>query len=228
MSRLSTLKVLEELRPQQTVTLCLPLFLAGDEKERAFAKVFPTIAIDGCDKQCASRATELYSAKPAKSVIVSDFLKEHKCSNLQSRRMLTKEEHVLKDVLANELASVVDELLSFKPTFEITIDTLTDEPLKVETNDSNKNESTTANCDCGINLPVSVLEINKVETNVAGLSIIFDLFYEQNKLHASEIMDELLDKVKLYNTIPAKDVSFWKNSLEKEYNQFIKAKNARL
>ncbi|MCJ7667157.1 MAG: hypothetical protein MUP04_02530, partial [Anaerolineae bacterium] len=26
--------VLEELRPEDTVTLCLPLFLAGDERER--------------------------------------------------------------------------------------------------------------------------------------------------------------------------------------------------
>ena len=31
-SRLATRRVLELLRPQQTVTLCLPLFLAGEER----------------------------------------------------------------------------------------------------------------------------------------------------------------------------------------------------
>ena len=49
-SRLAARVVLEELRPEDTVTLCLPLFLAGDERERAFARFYPTIAIDGCEK----------------------------------------------------------------------------------------------------------------------------------------------------------------------------------
>ena len=37
-TRLAALKVLEELRPYDTVTICLPLFLAGGEGDRAFAK----------------------------------------------------------------------------------------------------------------------------------------------------------------------------------------------
>ena len=58
--RLAALKVLEQLRPNDTVTICLPLFLAGGEGDRAFAKFYPTIAVDGCEKRCAARATELY------------------------------------------------------------------------------------------------------------------------------------------------------------------------
>ena len=57
-SRLATRRVLELLRPNTTVTLCLPLFLAGNEAERSFAKTHPTITIDGCDKQCAKWGTE--------------------------------------------------------------------------------------------------------------------------------------------------------------------------
>ena len=52
---------LEGLRPQQTVTLCLPLFLAGEGGERRFASEHPTITVDGCDKLCAKRGTEKYS-----------------------------------------------------------------------------------------------------------------------------------------------------------------------
>ena len=37
-TRLAALKVLEQLRPADTVTICLPLFLAGGEGDRAFAK----------------------------------------------------------------------------------------------------------------------------------------------------------------------------------------------
>ena len=47
-SRIATRLVLEKLRPEETVTICLPLFLAGGEDERAFAQVFPTITVDGC------------------------------------------------------------------------------------------------------------------------------------------------------------------------------------
>ena len=66
-TRLAALKVLEQLRPDETVTICLPLFLAGGEGDRAFARFYPTIAVDGCDKRCAARATEQYSGKPAAS-----------------------------------------------------------------------------------------------------------------------------------------------------------------
>jgi uncharacterized metal-binding protein len=76
-TRLAALKVLEELRPQDTVTICLPLFLAGGEGDRAFARFYPTIAVDGCELRCAARATEEHSGKPAASIVVSDLVAEH-------------------------------------------------------------------------------------------------------------------------------------------------------
>ena len=42
-TRLAALRVLNQLRPHDTVTICLPLFLAGGAGDRAFAKVHPTI-----------------------------------------------------------------------------------------------------------------------------------------------------------------------------------------
>jgi uncharacterized metal-binding protein len=73
-SRVAALKVLEQLRPNDTVTICLPLFLAGGEGDRAFARFYPTVAIDGCEKRCAARATEMYSGKPAASIVVTDVV----------------------------------------------------------------------------------------------------------------------------------------------------------
>ncbi len=40
-TRLAALKVLEKLRPADTVTICLPLFLAGGAGDRAFAAFLP-------------------------------------------------------------------------------------------------------------------------------------------------------------------------------------------
>src|SRR5512139_1965091 len=73
-SRLAVRRVLEALRPQQTVTLCLPLFLAGEVGERRFASEHPTITVDGCSKLCAKRGTEKFSGKVSASLVVSDIL----------------------------------------------------------------------------------------------------------------------------------------------------------
>ena len=90
-TRLAALKVLEELRPNDTVTICLPLFLAGGEGDRAFAKFYPTIAVDGCEKRCAARATELYSNKPAASLLVDDIIAERGLPRPQGLRRLSSE-----------------------------------------------------------------------------------------------------------------------------------------
>ena len=73
-TRLAALRVLENLRPADTVTICLPLFLAGGEGDRAFARFYPTIAVDGCEQRCAARATEKYSGVPAASIVVTDVV----------------------------------------------------------------------------------------------------------------------------------------------------------
>ena len=93
-SRLATLEVLHHKKPFDTTTICLPLFIAGGEGDRMFAKNHPTITVDGCEKLCAKKATEKYTnvqvegfdglvvnyaiSKPARVVIrglrmISDF-----------------------------------------------------------------------------------------------------------------------------------------------------------
>ena len=111
-SRVATRMVLEELRPGQTVTLCLPLFLAGGEEERAFARFFPTIAVDGCAKLCAAKATAQHSAEPAAVVVVSDIAARHPELAIGSRRRLDEDGMKLARLVADEIASKVDELLA--------------------------------------------------------------------------------------------------------------------
>ena len=87
-TRLAALRVLEQLRPQDTVTICLPLFLAGGEGDRAFARFYPTIAVDGCELRCAARGTEMYSGKPAASIVVTDLVEQHGLEQPQGARRL--------------------------------------------------------------------------------------------------------------------------------------------
>ena len=107
-TRLAALKVLEQLRPTDTVTICLPLFLAGGEGDRAFARFYPTIAIDGCDKRCAAKATELYSGKPAASLVVVDILRERA---IGTARRLNEAGQQAVEWTAEHAAQRVDELL---------------------------------------------------------------------------------------------------------------------
>jgi uncharacterized metal-binding protein len=114
-TRRAVRKVLETLRPDDTVTLCLPLFLAGGEGERAFARYYPTIAIDGCDKRCAALATQKYSAKPAASIVVTEIAKECGCKGMGSARRLNAEGLRLTDKVAGKIVDETDRLLRKKP-----------------------------------------------------------------------------------------------------------------
>lgn len=113
-TRLAALKVLEDLRPAETATICLPLFLAGGEGDRAFARFYPTIAVDGCEKRCAARATELYSNKPAASFVVADFAAEHGLPQAHGLRRLDEGGRQLAGALAEALAGTVDELMAVR------------------------------------------------------------------------------------------------------------------
>src|SRR5512139_1714953 len=113
-ARLAALKVLEQLRPAETVTICLPLFLAGGEGDRAFARFYPTIAIDGCDLRCAARGTEMYSGKPAASLVVSNLVAEHNLEQPQGLRHLNEAGRQAVEITAEQAASLVDDLLGKK------------------------------------------------------------------------------------------------------------------
>lgn len=110
-SRIACRKLLDELRPGEAVTICLPLFIAGGSEEREFAAKYPTITVDGCDKRCAQKSTERLSGKPAKSLLVPEILKKHGIDPPTSLRNLRPEEKAAAQVVAEEIARAVDEIL---------------------------------------------------------------------------------------------------------------------
>ena len=109
-SRIAARLVLERL-PRSTVTICLPLFLAGGKEERAFAKEYPTITVDGCQKMCAKIGTERHSGRVASSIVVTQLIENRECSNLQSRRKLSEEDLALAQIVAEKITREVDKIL---------------------------------------------------------------------------------------------------------------------
>ena len=108
-SRLATRKILEEFKMVKTVTLCMPLYLAGGKEERNFAKVFPTISVDGCDKLCAKRSTEKYSGKINGSVDVSKIIGNENALNTKIIRNkdITEEHLLMVDKVASEIVKAI-------------------------------------------------------------------------------------------------------------------------
>jgi uncharacterized metal-binding protein len=202
-TRLAALKVLEELRPADTVTICLPLFLAGGEGDRAFARFYPTIAVDGCEKRCAARATELYSNRPAVSIVLDDVLAARGLPRPQGLRRLTPESQPAVDVLAEAVAAEVDRLMATRWSRS--------EGQVLEPEASSTATVSTATCACGSGIPVTTVQVQGHSVQLMALDAIFDMAYSQDLAHdqgpraGGTVPAQLLDTVKLYNPIPAGD-----------------------
>jgi uncharacterized metal-binding protein len=110
-SRSAVRRVLETLRPHDAVTLCLPLFLAGNEGERNFARTHPTITIDGCEKQCARWGTEKHGGPVARSLVVSDIIGDHAASCSRSLRGRTEADEHAVAAVADRIAAEIDALM---------------------------------------------------------------------------------------------------------------------
>jgi uncharacterized metal-binding protein len=111
-SRLACRKVLDAGRPGKTVTICLPLFIAGGEEERRFTAKYPTVTIDGCEKLCAAKATERLSGKPARSLVIREILRAQGLHSPTRVRNFGEGEQAAVRAVAGEIAKAVDGILA--------------------------------------------------------------------------------------------------------------------
>ena len=217
-TRLAALKVLEQLRPDDTVTICLPLFLAGGEGDRAFARFYPTIAVDGCELRCAARGTEMYSGKPAAGIVVSELVAEAGLPSPQGTRRLDQAGYQAVDLTSQRIADLVDELLEqkwsrragmFIAAEDIPLAAAAPNPEPVE-----------APCACGSGIPVRRLFIAGQDVILVALPLIFQSLHDQGRLPGDEIGRELVETVKIYNPIPAGSEGDYQAALLQAYAAF--------
>jgi uncharacterized metal-binding protein len=218
-TRLAALKVLEQLRPAGTVTICLPLFLAGGEGDRAFAKFYPTIAIDGCAKRCAARATETYSGKPAASVVVADLISERGLGQPEGKRRLNDTGRQAVEATAKRVAELVDELLEKR--WSRRTGTFVEETVRPEAR-----KPVEATCSCGSGIPVRKLVIDGQTVTLIALPLIFEQFRDSGKTPSKGATRELLEMVKVYNPVPAGEEEAYAAALLREYAAFCEKQEA--
>jgi uncharacterized metal-binding protein len=220
-TRLASLKVLENLRPADTVTICLPLFLAGGEGDRAFARFYPTIAVDGCELKCAARATELYSGKPAASIVVTELVDQQGMEKPQGIRRLNEAGSRVVELTTERIVEWVDGLLEKQwsrrngasADMEATPEYAIEQP-----------EAVAATCSCGSNVPLRKLMVDGQPVTFVGLPLIFEQFRQTGKQPVAGTAAELLETVKIYNPVPAGAEETYAKTLLAEYTAYYTQK----
>jgi hypothetical protein len=218
-TRLAALRVLEHLRPGETVTICLPLFLAGGEGDRAFARFYPTIALDGCEERCAARATERYSGRPAAGVVVSDLVREVGLPRPGGARRLDAAGRGAVEVTADRVAGLVDEILGRQWS--------RGSGSFVEPRPAVESEAAPqAGCACASAIPVQTVDVDGEGVPLAALPLIFEQFHGAGKEPGAEVARELLEVARIYNDVPAGTDEAYLAALGREYAAFCDGKQA--
>ena len=93
-SRVATRRILEER--DDVVTICLPLFIAGGQEERDFARDNPCITVDGCSKMCAAKGVKMYGkVQPKSSIIISEIVEKDRHLKPKSKNKIEPEDEKL-------------------------------------------------------------------------------------------------------------------------------------
>jgi len=139
-TRAAARAVAEFLRPNKTIILCQPLFMAGGlerhggQEERNFAKEHPTITLEGCNENCAFFAVDKYSGKPSATFKVSDYLEKFPDLHPEGRENLNSDAMRIVEAMSGDIATKVDEL--FEGTNGIN-------------NSNDSSEGSSCGCNCG-------------------------------------------------------------------------------
>lgn len=199
-ARQAVRRVLEALRPQQTVTLCLPLFLAGEEGERRFAREHPTITVDGCSKLCAKHGTEKYSGEVSMSLVVGDIIGEQIRGCHRSTRNAAKADEEAVWLVAERIAAEVDALAGSQ--------------VRVEKNHA---PAGGACCACGGPSSASDLKVDGKSVTINGLPLIFQHLRKKGLEPSDDCGDTLLQTVRIYHSIGADEEADYRRALVPAY-----------
>jgi len=205
-SRLATRRVLELLRPDKTVTICLPLFIAGNEGEQSFAKTHPTIAVDGCPKQCARWGTEQHSGPVSGALVISEILGTAATGCTRSSRQASKVDKEAVWTVAEQIAAEVDRILAGAAT------------------GSAAEKNAGAECACSRPVPGGNVTIGSATVTIPGLQLIFAQCLERSIPADNSGSAALLEAVRIYHPILPKEEAEYRAALLSAYRTFREAK----
>jgi uncharacterized metal-binding protein len=113
-SREAAYTVTDDLNPRQTLLVPLALLVLGDEDSHSAISRYPSVTIDGCKLACAAKMVRQAGGTIAQEFAVLDVFRRNKELKPQGIAQLNEGGQKLAHVLAEEVAVVVDGLISGK------------------------------------------------------------------------------------------------------------------
>ena len=102
-------KVVDELRPDKTVLICIPSLTAGVGEYKNLLRKYPSIILDGCVERCASKITSKNKGMIRAKVFLPQMIAKYGLKP-QSRADIGEEGEKLVSKIAEEVAALVDQL----------------------------------------------------------------------------------------------------------------------
>ncbi len=202
-SRNAVRRVLESLRPHDTVTLCLPLFLAGNEGERSFARTHPVVTVDGCDRRCARYGTEKHGGPVARALVVTDILGGEAAGCSRSLRERKEADEKAVAAVADRIAAQVDSLMA--------------EDAKPEMEDDPDADI----CSCMKLVQTQSICVQGKQVEIDALPMVFANLASKGMRAEEDNASALLDTVKMFHYIAPEEEPDYRGALLTAYRTFV-------
>ena len=112
-ARDSVFRVVEVLRPDKVELLSLPPLLAGVPSQSGLVRSLPVVIVDGCAERCATKLVVKSGGKVSGRILVPTSAKKYSLTPDSASNIGLNGEK-LSEMIAEEIASIVDELTEKK------------------------------------------------------------------------------------------------------------------
>lgn len=109
-ARASAFKIVEKMRPNETVLVCIPPLIADVKPHSELIKKTSVITIDGCAERCATKIAAKSGAKIRGRILVPQSVQKY---NLKPNTAsdIGQEGEKLAEKIAEETALMIDKIL---------------------------------------------------------------------------------------------------------------------
>jgi uncharacterized metal-binding protein len=103
----------EELRPDQTVLGCGPALNANVQEDLDFIEMYPVMAVEACDLDCATKLVDKKGKRAARTVRVTELAEDLglDLGSLPENQNIDTD-HPAVRAMAERMAAMVDEMLA--------------------------------------------------------------------------------------------------------------------
>jgi len=108
-ARHAAYRVCEDLRPRETVLVCLPALVKGVQEDLDMIAECPVVVIEGCKERCATHALAIRGGVPSATVSVPEVMKGKGLKiKREARRGLTEPELAVVELVCGKVVAEVD------------------------------------------------------------------------------------------------------------------------